>query len=70
MGARIYHLTEEQAAKVNDLVYATTRLYGFDQAIYEIIVDRASAYFSGQQTSEAAAKAINSRVFLYVNEQR
>lgn len=66
----IYHLTEEQSAKITSLINSTTRIYGFDSAIYEIIVDRASAYFSGQQSAQDAAKAINSRAFLYVNEQR
>ncbi len=66
----IYHLTDEQAAKILDLIESTTRIYAYDNAIYEIIVDRGSAYFSGQQTAQDAAKAIQSRAFLYVSEQR
>ena len=66
----IYHLTDEQAAKVLDLINSTTRIYEYDEAIYDIIVDRASAFFSGSQTAQEAAKAIQSRAFLYVNEQR
>lgn len=69
-GGQIYHLTDEQVEKITSLINETTRIYGFDDAIYEIIVDRASAYFSGQQSAQDAAKAINSRAFLYVNEQR
>ena len=66
----IYHLTDEQAAKLLNLINSTTRLYSYDDEIMDIISDEAQAFFAGQKTSQQVADNIQSRVRLYVGERK
>lgn len=66
----VYAMDQETEAKFRSLIEDTTRVYSYDENIYTIISDEAAAYFAGQSTAEAIAKNIQSRVSLYVNEQK
>jgi hypothetical protein len=45
-------------------------LYRIDYALYDIIVEEALAYLAGSKTAEDTAAVIQSRVSMYVAEQR
>jgi hypothetical protein len=66
----IYALTQEDADQFLDLINSTNRVYSYDEDIMEIINDEAAAYIAGQKSAEDTAAMIQSRVSLYVNEQR
>lgn len=66
----IYAMTQAEADQIMDLINGTTKVYGSDQEIMDIITDSTADFFSGQRTAEDTAAAIQSRVSLYVNEQK
>ena len=63
-------LTQEEADEIMALINGTTRVFSYDTAIMDIINEEAKAFFSGQKSPEDTAAMIQSRVSLYVNEQR
>lgn len=66
----VYAMTQAEADQITDLIDATTRVYSYDDTLFQIISDEAEAYFSGQKSAEDVAALIQSRVSIYVNEQR
>ena len=66
----IYSYTAEQVATVEELVLSTYRVPDNNQAILDIVREQAQAFFAGQRTAEEVAKLIQSKVNIYVNEQR
>lgn len=66
----INSLTQEQADKIMDLIDRTDRIYTYDESLYNIISDSVAPYFAGQKTLDDTVNLIQSRVSLYVNEQR
>ncbi len=52
------------------LYNAVDSVYYFDEAIYDIVADMAGAYFAGDRSLDDTAAQIQSRVTLYVNENR
>lgn len=65
-----YALTQAQADKIMALIDSTTTTYGYDSSLLEIITEEANAFFNGQKSAADAAAMIQSRVSIYVNEQR
>lgn len=65
-----YGLTEEQAQKIDELVMETTKVYNFNDSIFDIVNEEAQAFFSGQKSVEEVARLIQSKANIYVNEQR
>jgi hypothetical protein len=68
--------TDEQLQKVKDLFYyplaqglEPTNEYDTDP-VFDIIMEEAAAYWSGDKTAETVAKNIQNRASIYVNEQR
>lgn len=61
-------LSEEDAEYFRKLVYGVTRNNFIDYQMYQIIMEEAGAYFSGQKTVDEVADVIQNRVQLYVNE--
>ena len=59
----------EDAQKLRDLVYSTTKLIRPDETILTVIRSEINAYLGGGKTAEDAAKQIQSRVGLYLAEQ-
>ncbi|MBQ7498407.1 MAG: hypothetical protein IJU00_11340, partial [Selenomonas sp.] len=45
-------------------------LVNYNESITNIVLEEASGYFDGQKSAEAVAKVIQSKVQIYVNENR
>ncbi len=63
-------MTEEAVARVDAFLESLTQCYQYDDAMMKIILEEASAYFSGQKSAEEIANLIQSRVSIYVAEGR
>ncbi|NCB52143.1 MAG: extracellular solute-binding protein [Clostridia bacterium] len=66
----MYALSQEEADQFTALIESTDRVYSYDEDIMEIINDETAAFLAGQKSAEDTAAMIQSRVSLYVNEQR
>ena len=69
-GAEFYALTQEQGDEVVALVEGTDRVWNSDSAIMDTITAEAEAFFAGQKTAQEVAKLVQSKLTIYVNEQR
>ena len=73
VNGRIYQysiVSDEDVALVETVIGATTRVLGMDDSMKAIITEGAAPFFAGQRSAEEAAKLIQSKAVLYVNEQR
>lgn len=66
----IYAATQEQVDDVTELINSCDRSYSYDNQLLEIILEEASPFFEGQKSAQEAADIIQSRVQIYVNENR
>ncbi len=66
----IYQLSEAQAQNLRDLIESTTKDYSSNEAVSELITNEAKPFFLGQKSAEEVARLIQSKVNIYVNEQR
>ena len=66
---KIYESTQADYDQLMALYNATTTFDNRDESIYEIVADDAAAYFAGDKDLDAVVSQIQSRVYLYVNEQ-
>ena len=66
----LYAMTQEQYDAILKLIDDTTSYLNYDQNVLSIISDEASAYFSGSKSVEEVSKLIQSRVSLYIQEQK
>ena len=66
---KIYESTQADYDQLMALYNATTTFDNRDESIYEIVADDAAAYFSGDKDLDTVVGQIQSRVYLYVNEQ-
>ncbi len=62
--------TQAEYDQVMELYNAVDSLYSYDQNIYDIVTDVAGSYFSGDRSLDETASQIQSRVKLYINENR
>ena len=62
--------TQEEYDQFMELYNAIDSLYSYDTSIYDIISDLAGGYFSGDRSLDETASQIQSRVNLYLNENR
>ena len=60
----------DDAARLKEQVYGTTKLVHADEALLQILRSEADAFLGGQKTAEEAARQIQSRVSLYLAEQK
>ena len=63
-------LTREGGDALLELVEATEGTHVFDYTIESIIKEEAAAFFAGDKTAQETADLIQSRVSLYLGEQR
>ena len=63
-------LTQEQADKILELVNTTTKVRDYDSEIMTMIFSEAEAFFSGQKTAEEVGQLLQSKISIYINEQR
>lgn len=66
----IMSTSQEEYEQIMDLYNAVDSVYSFDREIFEIVSDAAGSYFAGDRPLEETASQIQSRVKLYVNENR
>ena len=66
----LYAVTQEQYDAVMGLINSTTSYLDYDQNVLNIITEEAAGYFAGSKTLEEASKIIQSRVNLYIQEQK
>lgn len=66
----IYAMTEFEYNAIMDLINSTTRISRYDESVMNIINEEVEYFFNGDRTAEQTAEYIQSRVNLYVNEQR
>ena len=67
---KYYALSQEEADKLTELVTGTTRTLSQDESIFSIVEEQSEAFFQGQKSAEEVARLIQSKVNIYVNEQR
>ncbi len=66
-----YHpVTDEEADLFRKIVNNAKPSQTSDSKLFDIILEEASAYFSGQKTPEDVAAIIQSRINIYINESR
>ena len=66
----VYAMTQEQYDQFMDLLSRIDSVASIDSSIADIVLEETGPYFAGQKTVEETASVIQSRVKLYVNEQR
>lgn len=66
----LWPMTERQRDELLSLIENSTRFVDMDTHIYGIVREEAESYFAGQRSVEETARLIQSKVKLYVNEQR
>ena len=52
------------------MLYTFNQVYSYDQELMNIISEESAAFFSGQKSAKDVAAIIQSRVQIYVNENR
>ena len=67
---QVYALTQADVDQIEAIINATTSVYDYDQEILDIVTQEVAAYFAGDKDVTATASMIQSRVNLYVQEQR
>ena len=70
MEFQLWAMTQAQADKLLAVVENATRSVDRNGSVAAIVREGAAAYFAGQKSAEETAHLIQSRVNLYVNEQR
>lgn len=63
-------LTQKQVDQVVELIMATDKLSYYDEDIQNIITEEVAAFFEGQKSAAEVAQIIQSRVQIYVDENR
>lgn len=66
----IYAVSQEDADQILDLINTTTKISHADDTISSTVKEEAAAFFEGQKTAQDVAKTVQSKVSIYVNEQR
>lgn len=66
-----YHIpTEEEIARIKELMENAVLTFSADEQIMNIVIEEVEGYFQGQKTVDDVAAIIQSRVQVYVNENR
>lgn len=63
-------MTQEEVDAVVDYIFSVNKCYYGNTDIANIISEEAAPYFNGQKSAQEAAKIIQSRAQIYVNERR
>lgn len=62
--------TQAQYDQIMELYNAISTVYTEDSALWEIISEQVQPYFAGDKSVDEAARLIQSRTELYVNERK
>ena len=63
-------LTQAQADKIMELVNTTTKVTNYDNELMTMITNEAEAFFAGQKSAEDVGRLLQSKMTIYINEQR
>lgn len=63
-------MTKQETEEMMELLYSFTQVAKQDDTLQNIIEEEAAPYFAGQKSAEDVAAIIQSRVQIYVNENR
>lgn len=66
----IYEATQEQVDTIMELINSVDSVYQYDSNMYTIISEETAPYFAGQKNAKDVANVIQSRIQIYVNENR
>ncbi len=66
----VYAMSQAQYQELMDLINNTTKVMDGDETMLDIVMDAVQAFLDGQKTADDVAAEVQSRVKLYVNEQR
>lgn len=67
---KIDPMSEQEAAALREKILGFDTVYNYDQNLMNIVKEESAAYFSGQKPAKEVAKIIQSRVNIYINENR
>ena len=67
---QVYALTQEDIDQILSVINSATGIVDYDDEILSIVTDEVSAYFAGDKDVQTTGNMIQSRVNLYVQEQR
>jgi len=66
----IYALTEEEAAEVVDMLTSVDKVYNYDEELMNLITADCEAFFAGQKSADEVGKLLQSKMTIYVGEQK
>ena len=66
----VYAMTEQEKEVILDLFKNTTTFMRYDNSLSDIINEEIQPFFKGEKSAADAAKMIQSRATIYVNEQK
>lgn len=66
----VYAVTQEEADGIRHVISQIDGIYSYDQSMMEIILEEIEPYFAGQKSVDEVTGIIQSRVQLYINENR
>lgn len=66
----IYAASQEDVDAVTNLINSVDTIYEWDSNMYTIISEESAAFFAGQKNAKEVADIIQSRIQIYVNENR
>jgi ABC-type glycerol-3-phosphate transport system substrate-binding protein len=66
----IYAATQEDIDTIMNLINSVDKTYEWDTNMYTIISEESAAFFAGQKNAKEVADIIQSRIQIYVNENR
>ncbi|WP_180272612.1 ABC transporter substrate-binding protein [Konateibacter massiliensis] len=66
----VYAATQEQVDAVRNLIENANSVYEYNDSMYAIISEESAPFFAGQKTAKDVADVIQSRIQIYVNENR
>ena len=65
-----YAITQEEADQFLAMIDSVTKCASLDNSLADIITEEAEYFFAGEKTVDQTADIIQSRMSIYINEQR
>ncbi len=70
LNVEFYALTQAEADQIMDIIRSTTRVADQEDELMAIILEDTQAYFAGQKPLEDVVRQLQSKMNIYINEQR
>ncbi|NCB74395.1 MAG: extracellular solute-binding protein [Clostridia bacterium] len=70
MSVDFYAITQEEADQIVNMINSVKHTAVYDQSLLDIISEESAFFFSGEKTVDQVADIIQSRMSIYINEQR